>query len=167
MSMVAVHLAKQRAHADLEVRVAARAAPSARRLEVCHRRAAERALRAFRARRCRRQLLLQKLAERMVLFGRLGFKSALRRALLAEMELVHGVVLDRRQMHGGVALVAIVAQHQGTTSRTPVSLRRPSSSNRVRSARDASDRLCVAITIAVSRSVESSANRSCKRSLFA
>src|ERR1043165_7374059 len=110
---------------------------------------------------------LEKLAERMLRRGDRRLHAALRRAPFTQVELVHGVVLDRRQVYDRVAFLAAVAQHQGTTSRTSTSVSRPSSSSRVRSARAASDRLCVAITIAISRSRDSSANRSCNRSLFA
>src|SRR5689334_11353018 len=115
--MVAVHAAQELAHARLEVRVAARAPPPPSGAEVRHRRLTEAAANSFGARRRGRELLLQELAERMIRLGR--FDAALRGALLAQMELAHGVVLDLREVHRGVALAAVVAHH-GTTSRTSV-----------------------------------------------
>jgi hypothetical protein len=83
---------------------------------------------------------LQEIAERML--GRCDrtLNSTLGGTPLTEMHLMDGVVLDRREMHDGIALVAAVAQHQGTTSRISASVRRPSSSGRVQSARAARGR---------------------------
>src|SRR5688572_20125489 len=87
-------------------------------------------------------------------------------AALAQMHVALVPALHLHQLHDGVVLLADVAQHQGTTSRTSVSVSRPSSSRRVRSALAASERLCVTTTIEISRSRASSANRSWSRSAF-
>src|SRR5213080_2177905 len=93
--------------------------------------------------------------------------AILRRASFAEMQQLDFSALDARELHDGVSLSAAVAQHQASTSRTPVSVRRPSSSSNARSARSANDRLWVTTTIAISRSRDSSTNKSCSRELFA
>ena len=97
--------------------------------------------------------------------GRLD--AALGGAALAQVQLVHRVVLDRREMHDGIALAGNCRTTSGNNLAHVRIRQRPSSSNSVRSARAASERLCVAITIAISRSRDSSTNRSCSRSLFA
>src|SRR6185503_11070369 len=114
MAMIALHAAQQLANARLEVRVAARAAPASRRAEVRHRRVAEAAARAVARTGRRRDLLmhgLQKLAQRMLRRRDGRLDTALRGASLAQMQLMHGVVLDLREMHDGVTLVAIIAEH--------------------------------------------------------
>jgi hypothetical protein len=63
-----------------------------------------------------RQHRLEELAQRMLGRGHRGLHATLRRALLAQMQLAHRVVLDRRQVHDGIALVAVIADHQATTS---------------------------------------------------
>src|SRR6266513_170402 len=93
--------------------------------------------------------------------------TILRGAAFAKVEQFDLAALDARELHDGVPLSAAVAQHQASTSRTPVSVRRPSSSSNARSARSANDRLWVTTTIAISRSRDSSTNRSCNRELFA
>ena len=54
---------------------------------------------------------LQKIAERMLGGRDRTLHATLRGAPLAEMQLMNGVVLDRREMDDGVALVAAVAHH--------------------------------------------------------
>src|SRR5947208_12095915 len=93
--------------------------------------------------------------------------TILRGAAFAKVEQFDLAALYARELHDGVPLSAAIAQHQASTSRTPVSLSRPSSSSSARSARRANDRLCVTTTIAISKSRDSSTNRSWSRALFA
>jgi hypothetical protein len=55
--------------------------------------------------------VVEELAERML--GRRDgrFDSALGRASLAEVQLMDGVILNRRDVHDGVSLVTAIAQH--------------------------------------------------------
>src|SRR5438093_10841993 len=87
------------------------------------------------------------------------------RTALAEVEELHLAPFDARNVHDRVALSAAVAQHQARTSPTPVSVKRPSSSNNAPSARDANDRLWVTTTIAIPSPRASSTKKACSRSL--
>src|ERR1051325_1287715 len=148
---MAVHAARQLAASSLELRIAARAAPPSRGPKIRHRGAAKRALGSVSGRREHLLLhLVEKLSQRVLrkrVDGRLD--APLRSAALAEVQLHHHVVLDRRQLNHGVVLMAIVANHQGTTSAVFAAVKRPSSSRRVRRARRARERLWVTITIAI------------------
>ena len=53
--------------------------------------------------------------------------ATLRRALLAQVELAHRIVLDGREVHDGIAFVAAVTDHQATTSGSPICTNRASS----------------------------------------
>src|SRR6266705_2455691 len=107
---------------------------------------------------------LQEAAERRLEHRRAGLDALLLRTLLAQMERDFRVVLHLRQVDDRVALLAVVAQHQGIASTEPTAARRPSSSMRIRSARPASCRLWVTTTTAVSYSRASRKNTSCSRS---
>src|SRR5688572_10140270 len=168
MAGAAVHASEQLAHARLERRVATRTSPPAGRPELSQSHTAEMALDAVSA--WRGDLLLdgvQELSQRMLRDCDCRLDATLRRTLFTQVELLHVTTLDLGDVNDRVALLAAVAQHQVITSRTPGSTSRPSSSRRTRSARAASERLCVTTTIAISRSLDSSANRSWSRSLFA
>src|SRR5207247_1156357 len=110
---------------------------------------------------------LQEAAERRLEHRRAGLDALLLRTLLAQVERDLGVVLHLRQVDDRVALLAVVAQHQGIASTEPTAARRPSSSIRIRSARPASCRLWVTTTTAVSYSRASRKNTSCSRSELA
>src|SRR3989449_1893598 len=110
---------------------------------------------------------LQEAAERRLEHRRAGLDALLLRTLLAQVERDLGVVLHLRQVDDRVALLAVVAQHQGIASTEPTAARRPSSSSKIRSARPASCRLWVTTATAVSYSRASRKNTSCSRSEFA
>src|SRR2546425_226443 len=110
---------------------------------------------------------LQEAAERRLEHRRAGLDALLLRTLLAQVERDLGVVLHLRQVDDRVALLAVVAQHQGIASTEPTAARRPSSSIRIRSARPASCRLWVTTTTAVSYSRASRKNTSYSRSELA
>src|SRR5436309_3498616 len=107
---------------------------------------------------------LQEAAEGRLEHGRAGLDALLLGTLLAQVECDLRVVLHLRQVDDRVALLAVVAQHQGIASTDPTAARRPSSSIRIRSARPASCRLCVTTTTAVSYSRARRKNTSCNRS---
>src|SRR6266487_1944740 len=112
MSMIPVHATEQLADARLEVRVAARATPPAGRTKIRHRGIAERAPQPLAVRHGELLVrVVEKLTQRM--FGRrdCGLDATLRRASLAQMQLVNGVVLNRREVDDGVPLVTAIAQH--------------------------------------------------------
>src|SRR5262249_37930857 len=133
--MITMYAPKQLADARLEIGVTARTTPAARRAEICPRRIAERA--AHTARHGRR-LVLEKFAEWMLRRRDGCLDTAIGSAPLTQMQLGNGVVFDGRQMHDGITLTTDPAQHQGTASRMSVSVRWPSSSKSVWSARAAS-----------------------------
>src|SRR4051812_32162832 len=166
---MSVHATQQLPNAVLELVVAARAAPAACGAEVRHGRAAEMTLAVVD--RSRDQLLLHLVQEftKRMLRERTdgGLHATFARALLAEVQLDHVVVLHRRVIDHGVALAAVVADHDATTSSMFASRNFPSSSKRVRWARRASDRLCVTTAMAISKSRASSTSKECSRSLFA
>src|SRR5438105_7410692 len=88
-------------------------------------------------------------------------------ALLAQVERHFGIVLHLREVDDGVAFLTVITQHQGIASTELTIVSRPSSSNRIRSARPASWRLCVTTTTAVSYSRARRKKISCKRSALA
>src|SRR5664279_3042284 len=104
MAMVALHAAKQLADRCLEVRVATRAPPPARRTKISHRRIAEAALRSVG--RGHRQLLLQKLPKRVFRRSNCGLHATLCCTLLTQVQLADGIVLHTRQLDDRVALLA-------------------------------------------------------------
>src|SRR5262249_4786449 len=120
--MTTMYAPKQLADSCLKVRVTARAAPTAGRAEIRHRRVAKRAAHGIRH---GRRLMMKKLAEWMLRCRDGRFDAAIRRAPLTQVQLMNRIVFDRRQMHDGIALAATVAQHQGTASRMSVSVRWP------------------------------------------
>src|SRR5947209_4288643 len=128
----------------LERGVAARAPPATRRSKISHCRVTEHAAAAIHARQ-RRLLLhrLQEITKRMLRRRNARLDPVLCRTALAQMQQLHFAALDLRELHDRVALSTAVAQHQASTSRTPVFVSRPSSSRSARSARSANDRLCV------------------------
>src|SRR5207248_5131050 len=115
------------------------------------------------------QLLLHRLeevAQWMLRHCKRRLHASLRRALLTEMKERDCPFVDLRQVHGCITVLALVAQHQATTPLTSVSVSFPSSNRRARSARAASERLCVTTTMAISRSRPSSENNSWSSSLL-
>src|SRR2546426_8192493 len=109
----------------------------------------------------------QEIAQRALQHGATRLHALLLGTLLAQVERDLGVVLDLGQIDDGVALLAVIAQHQGIASTELTVVSRPSSSNRTRSARPASWRLCVTTTTAVSYSRASRKKISCSLSAFA
>src|SRR5213592_4908700 len=109
----------------------------------------------------------QEAAERGLEDGAAGFHALLLRALFAQMQGHFGVVLHLRQVDDCVALLAVIAEHQGIASTELTVVSRPSSSKSTRSARPANCRLCVTTTTAVSYSRASRKKISCSRSALA
>src|SRR5882672_194084 len=167
----AVQPAQQVAQVRREGVVTLRATQPSRLPEILERAPAGRAAQAIGGRRQDVPALpdhpLQKAAERRLEHRGAGLDTLLLRALVAQVERDFGVVLHLGQIDDRVALLAVVAQHQGIASTDPTAARRPSSSTRIRSARPASCRLCVTTTTAVSYSRASRKNTSCSRSELA
>src|SRR5262249_31103902 len=95
---------------------APRTAPAARRAKIGHGRVAEAAAIAVAGLgpAGRRNLLvhgLEELAERVLRRGNRCFNATLCRAPLTQMELMHGIVFDGRQVDDGIPLPAAVTQH--------------------------------------------------------
>src|SRR6266511_4099946 len=109
----------------------------------------------------------QEAAERGLEHGAAGFHALLLRALFAQMQGHFGVVLHLREVDDRVALLAVIAEHQGIASTELTVVSRPSSSKSTRSARPASWRLCVTTTTAVSYSRARRKKISCNRSALA
>src|SRR5205085_496758 len=109
----------------------------------------------------------EEIAERALQHRATGLDSLLLGALLAQVERDFGVVLDLRQVDDRVPFLAVVAEHQGIASTELTVVSRPSSSNKIRSARPASWRLWVTTTTAVSYSRARRKKISCNRSALA
>src|SRR5437899_3534876 len=166
----AVEPAEQITQVRVECGVALIAAQAAGVAEVAQRTAARRATHAIGRRGDEGASLPQRRqesAERRLEDGATGFDTLQLGTLLAEMEGDFGVMLHLREVDDRVALLAVIAQHQGIASTELTTVSRPSSRRSTRSARPASWRLCVTTTIAVSYSRARRKKISCNRSAFA
>src|SRR5205085_10287713 len=121
--------------------IAARAAPTTCRSKIRHRRVAKHAATPIHAREGSLLLdRLEKVRERMLGRRHTRLDAVLCRTALAEVQQLHFAAFDLRELHDRVALSTAVAQHQASTSLTPVFVSRPSSSRSARSPRSANDR---------------------------
>ena len=97
-------------------RVAARAPQATGGTEVLERHAARGAARGLGGGKQRLLLHgLEEVAQRVLRGGDRRLHAALRRAPLAQVELRDGALHDLRQVHHGVMLLALVAEHQVTS----------------------------------------------------